>query len=165
MRERPSCVVELRCFGVWRSAVALVAAAAIASTAAWGGLAWIRGADDAVPVATVATAVAFLSAVLASSLARVDPGTLSCAAGVWTFAARRGGVERIETGALSVAIDLGSFLLLTLTPVGAPGPSRRWLPVQRRGIEARWHALRCAVYSPPPGGDRAAAAAHERPAE
>jgi len=25
-----------------------------------------------------------------------------------------------------------------------------WLPVQRRGLQAHWHALRCAVYSPRP---------------
>jgi hypothetical protein len=36
-------------------------------------------------------------------------------------------------------------------------PRRRatWLPVQRRGIERQWHALRCSVHSPhaAPGHD------------
>jgi hypothetical protein len=39
-------------------------------------------------------------------------------------------------------------MLLRFTP---DAPARMtWLPVQRRGLEAQWHALRCAVYSPRP---------------
>jgi hypothetical protein len=65
----------------------------------------------------------------------------------------------------AAALDLGSSLLLTLPRAAAPRrPSRRGLPVQRRGLEAGWHALRCAVYAPPLDGS-AAAAANERPAE
>jgi hypothetical protein len=49
--------------------------------------------------------------------------------------------------ALVVALDLGSFLLLTLA---APGRRRRrWLPVRRRGLAGEWQALRRAAYSPP----------------
>jgi hypothetical protein len=159
MRERPSCVVELRRFGVWRSAVALVAVAAIAAMAAWAGLALANRASDSAAIAAVATALAGLSLWLAASLARVDGGTLACVDGGWTLAYRRYGVDRIEAGALTVALDLGSFLLLTLTRTGGPRRlARRWLPVQRRGLEADWHALRCAVYSPPPAASDAAAA-------
>ena len=51
---------------------------------------------------------------------------------------------------MTVAIDLGSFLLLSLVGADAGAcRSGRWLPVQRRGLELQWHALRCAVYSPP----------------
>lgn len=53
------------------------------------------------------------------------------------------------SGQLSVAIDLGGWMLLRLSPSPmAPWPT--WLPVSRRGHRALWHALRCAVYSPPP---------------
>jgi len=51
-----------------------------------------------------------------------------------------------------VAVDLGAFLLLRLVE------QRRtivWLPVQRRGVESQWHALRCAAYSPLPLAARA----------
>ena len=147
MRERLSCVVELRRFGVWRAAVVAVAATAISAMAAWGGLALATGASESATIATIAAAMAVLSALLAASLARVEPGTLACSDGVWTFTSRRRGIERVESGALTVAIDLGSFVLLTLT--GSDG-SRLWLPVQRRGLEADWHVLRCAVYAPPP---------------
>jgi hypothetical protein len=159
MRERPSCAVELRCFGVWRWAVALVAATAMAAMAAWAGLALANHSSDSAAIAAVATALAGLSLWLAASLARVDGGTLACVDGCWTFAYKRRGVDRIEAGALAVALDLGSFLLLTLTRTAGPRRlARRWLPVQRRGLEADWHALRCAVYSPPPATPDAVAA-------
>ena len=51
-------------------------------------------------------------------------------------------------GELSVAIDLGPWMLLCFMPEGRGRCS--WLPIQRRGLEAHWHALRCAVYSPRP---------------
>jgi hypothetical protein len=158
MRECPSCVVELRRFGVWRSAVALVAAAAIAAIAAWAGVALANRSSDAAAIAAIQTALAGLSMWLAASLARVDGGTLAGVEGYWTFAYRRRGVDRVEAGALTVALDLGSFLLLTLTRSdGSRRLARRWLPVQRRGLETDSHALRCAVYSPPPVAPDAAA--------
>jgi hypothetical protein len=159
MRERLSCVVELRRFGVWRCAVTVVAAAAIAAMAAWGGRALATGSNGSVLIATIAAPTAALSALLAASLMRVEPGTLAWADGCWTFTCRPRGVDRIESGTLAVAIDLGSFLLLTLTRSDASRwSSRRWLPVQRRGLEPAGHALRCAVYSPPPVAPEAAAA-------
>jgi len=46
-----------------------------------------------------------------------------------------------------VAIDAGSWMLLCFIPEGQRRP--RWLPVQRIGHEAAWHALRCTVYCAP----------------
>ena len=59
-----------------------------------------------------------------------------------------GKVWHLDTaaGELKVAVDLGPWMLLLFTPQ-APGRAS-WLPVQRRGLEAQWHALRCAIYSP-----------------
>ena len=148
MRESPSCVVELRRFGVWRIAVGTVAVAAIAAMAAWAGLAIADRSNDVAWIATVASLLAVMSALIATSLARVEPGTLACIDGGWTFTCRRRGVDCVESGALTVAVDLGSFLLLTLTRAdGSRRAARRWLPVQRRGLEADWHALRCAVHA------------------
>ncbi len=159
MRERPSCAVELRNFSVWRAAVLGVALTAIATLAAWAGLALANPVSGSVLVAVAAAALAVASAVAAVSLMRVEPGTLSSVDGAWSYTVRRDGAERIESGVLSVALDLGSFMLLTLVHVDLPHRrARRWLPVQRRGLESGWHALRCAVYSPPPvTPDRAAA--------
>ncbi len=151
MRERLSCSVELRRFEVWRSAVLAVSAVAVATMAAWGGLALSNPTNRVTSIVSVAGALALVAVLLARSLMKVEAGTLSCAHGVWTFAFERDGIERIESGELAVALDAGSFLLLILTRVhGSNRLARRWLPVQRRGLEAEWHALRCAVYSPPP---------------
>ncbi|MCX7659572.1 MAG: hypothetical protein N2040_03340 [Caldimonas manganoxidans] len=49
-------------------------------------------------------------------------------------------------GRATVRIDLGAWMLLQLVP--HQGRGTVWLPLQRAGLEARWHALRCAVYSP-----------------
>ncbi len=164
MRESPSCVVELRRFGVWRMAVGIVAAAAIASMAAWAGLPLADQSSNAPWIAMVAALLAVMSALIAASLARVEPGTLACIDGSWTFTCRRRGVDRVESGALTVAVDLGSFLLLTLTHADSSRRvARRWLPVQRRGLEADWHALRYAVYSPPPAIPAAASTSEPLP--
>jgi hypothetical protein len=145
MRESVFFEVRLRRFGVWRVAVGLVAALAIAVDAAWSvamfdsqsasGRALVVGVAVLLGVATIAVAL---------SLARVDAGVLACRDGVWTFAADGGAVR---AGALAVAIDLGPFLLLRL---GDHLRTSVWLPVQRRGLDREWHALRCAAYSPPP---------------
>ncbi len=50
-------------------------------------------------------------------------------------------------GSLAVALDLGPWLLLRFEHEADLRRRRiTWLPVQRRGLEAEWHALRCAVY-------------------
>jgi hypothetical protein len=145
MRESVYFEVRLRRFGVWRAAVALVAAAAIATVVAWA-MAMLDSQSASGWAAVVALVVGLAAGTLAValSLARPPAGLLACRDGAWTFAPD-GGVVR--SGAFEVAIDLGSFLLIRL------GDRRRpslWLPVQRRGLESEWHALRCAAYGPPP---------------
>lgn len=52
-----------------------------------------------------------------------------------------------------VPFDLGGFMLLRLEAQGDRNPmSSRWLPVQRSGLPAEWHSLRCAVHSGRVGG-------------
>ncbi|MEO8310562.1 MAG: hypothetical protein ABI520_05265 [Caldimonas sp.] len=145
MRESVFSEVRLRRFDVWRAALAVVAAIAIATLAAWA-MAMLDSQSNSGRASVVALAIVLGAgtAAIAVSLARAQPGLLACREGVWTFAPDAGAVR---TGALEVAIDLGAFLLIRL------GEGRRasvWLPVQRRGLESQWHALRCAVYGPPP---------------
>ncbi len=145
MRESVYFEVRLGRFGVWQVAVGAVAATAIFSVTAWAAAMFAaQPASGAFLVAAVAAVLVVATVLIACSLARVDSGVLSCRDGVWTFVADFG-IAR--SGAFAVAIDLGSFLLLRL---GDPRRMRSWLPVQRRGLEREWHALRCAVYSPPP---------------
>ena len=67
------------------------------------------------------------------------------------------------TGALTVAIDLGPWMLLRFRAAKAPrwaGP--QWLPIQRRGLESQWHALRCALFSSPSAAADSPAAGSSR---
>src|SRR6188508_2331869 len=150
MRERVFFELRLSRFGVWRVAVLLVAGAAIAAVAAWA-VAMLDSQPETGRMLVMAVAAGLLLATtgLAISLARVEAGLLTCSDGLWAFAPDRG---QRRTGTLEVAVDLGAFLLLRLVE------QRRtivWLPVQRRGVESQWHALRCAAYSPLPLAARA----------
>jgi hypothetical protein len=136
--------LRVRRFGIWRAAVVMVAGAAIAAVTAWAVALF-----DSQPqsgrglVMAIAAGLSLATIGLALSLARAEAGLLTCSEGMWAFVTDRGARR---TGTIEVALDLGAFLLLRLVE------RRRtilWLPIQRRGVEAHWHALRCAVYSPP----------------
>ena len=144
MRESPAVQVHLHRFAAWRAAVALIALAAVGAAAAWAVAQATSNADRNLAVVfAVAGALAAAAIALAVSLARVAPGVLASEAGSWTFTPDAG---TSRSGALTVAIDLGWFLLLRLE---SREHAHVWLPVQRRGLEREWHALRCAVHSPP----------------
>ena len=151
-RDPLGCQFELRHFGVWRWAVAAVGLATSAVL-----LAWSNSGSTPRPASTMLAAAAAVVVLgfAASSLLRVQPGTLGSVGGRWWFVARGAEPAEPETGALTVAIDLGGFMLLSLR---RPGAGRRWLPAQRRGHEAQWHALRCAVHAPRPQAAGAPAA-------
>lgn len=60
-------------------------------------------------------------------------------------------------GLVTVALDLQRYLLLAIRPqegVGRQDRTPQWLWLERRHDPARWHALRCAVYSAAPTADR-----------
>jgi hypothetical protein len=158
MHGSPPCTITVARFATWRVAVAAVACAALASLAGWllgspfGESGWVRAG----------VAVAALAIVgLATSLWRQRPVRLRWDGFAWTIAAAAGAGLELP-GRLEVAIDLGSFLLLRFLPApGAGFAAVRWIPVGRAGLEGDWHAFRCAVHSPAPGG--AAAAGPRRP--
>ena len=144
-RESVFFEARLRRFEIWRAAVGIVALGAVTASSAWAvsSLAAVDG-SRALVIAGLAALLALGTLWLAAALWRTERGLLACRDGAWSFASE---VAPVRTGALEVALDLGSFLLLRL------GDRRRtaiWLPVQRLGLESEWHALRCAVYSPPP---------------
>ena len=137
MQAPPALSLDVTRFGVWRVLRLALAASACAVAAAWATH----------PHAPVAHAgwLPWL--------------TLAAAAGLWrpakpfrlTWDCRHWRVDG-QPVRLDVAIDAGHWLLLRARPVG-PRPAR-WLPVQRRGHEAGWHALRCAVHGARPAADR-----------
>ena len=143
MRESVYFELRLSRFDVWHAAVGLVAGAAIAMWAS-------RPQSGQAMVLLVAGGLCLVTIGVAVSLARVEGGVLTCAEGAWAFVSDVGGRR---TGTIEVAIDLGAFLLLRLV---WQRRTTAWLPVQRRGLEAQWHGLRCAMYSPPPVASLAA---------
>ena len=150
MRTRLACHVSLRHFGVWRTAVAMLTLLSVSALTAWvlsGPDLWSPGLMTGAAIAAAAVLL------LAFSLTRVEPATLRLHEGGWTFA--RLGFDGIGSvpGSVEVALDLGSFMLLSFRPEFTSGRprTRRWLPAQRWGHEQDWHALRCAVYSPREG--------------
>ncbi len=146
MRAAPACQFSLRRFGAWRSALLVLAAFGIATTAAWL-ITHERPLGTVVPMAATAAAATLVA--LALSLAKAPPADLRWDGRAWHLGAFSGDPV---PGEVTVAIDLGPWMLLRFSP-GAPDarPRTSWLPIQRRGLESQWHTLRCAVYSPRPG--------------
>ncbi|MDH5540123.1 MAG: hypothetical protein OEY03_12035 [Rhizobacter sp.] len=136
-------------FGVWRIAVWLLAGSVVLSL-----LAWSLAQRESSPLAHMALAglLASIAVAIAIQLTRQRAFSLRWDARNWYFdRADQFGAEP-QQGDLLVVIDLGAWMLLRFQHAGAVrGPHVKWLPVQRRGLEAQWHEIRCAVYSPRPG--------------
>jgi hypothetical protein len=145
MRAAPAFQVSLRRFGAWRVAVLLLAALGVAAMTAW----WLLRESPMTAPTSLAVALAALAlAVLGARCARIPAADLRWDGRVWHLGPASGDSV---SGELSVAIDLGAWMLLRFAPAAPEArPRAIWLPVQRRGLEPQWHALRCAVYSPRP---------------
>jgi hypothetical protein len=148
MRAAPSFQVSLQRFGVWRAAVGLLAGLALTAIVAWVG-------SQERPIGAVVwagAALGLLMAVLpAVSAARQRPVDLRWDGRTWYLGAA---TADPVPGDLTVTLDLGFWMLLRFR--AASSGALVWLPAQRRGLEAPWHALRCAVHAPQPApGDGA----------
>ena len=156
MRSFAPAQFTIRHFGLWRAALWVLVAASAASLAAW----WFAVPGRPVDLSLLALAMA-LCAVVALVWPLANPAAVSLRwdARCW-HVGPPGSVGREPfSGEVSVAIDLGQWLLLRWHPAeGSTGFGPGWLPVQRRGMEAQWHALRCALYSPRPPAESDAAA-------
>jgi hypothetical protein len=145
MRASPALQVTLTAFGAWRAGVWLVALCAAAMPWLWANAradlppGWVIGALALTSVAALAFGI---------RLARVPACGLRWDGQRWHLGPPAADADELRHGSLEVAVDLGGWMLLRFV---AEPPARRavtWLPVQRRGLEAEWHALRCAVYAP-----------------
>jgi hypothetical protein len=137
MRASPACQVTLRHFGVWHSAVVLLATAGALLVGSW----LLAREEISVVERVILAATGALSlGALAASLWRIPVQRLRWDGQAWHLDS--------VSGELTMKIDLGFWMLLHFRP--EPTGTACWLPVQRRGLEAQWHGLRCAVYSPRP---------------
>jgi hypothetical protein len=147
MRAFPPIDFALNHFGWWRGALRVLALAAVATTLAW--LVARAGQSDPLVVA-FASLAALLGVACALSAARTPPRALRWDGSCWLLSTPgSAAASEARHGEVQVAIDLGFWMLLRF--VATSGPHRVvWLPVQRRGLESHWHALRCAVHGPRP---------------
>ncbi len=152
MRARPSLEIDIVNFGVWRAAVLALTGTVCAAMAAW----WLARPAPALMSAMAALSVA-VAVVAALSSLRLPPLALKRSGGLWHL---QRGNRPSESGELTVTLDLGGWMLLRFVPELAGG-SARWIPLQRRGLEAQWHALRCAVYAPRPAAPAVPEAGHD----
>jgi toxin CptA len=115
--------------------------------AAWlvgalAGLAWLRGGAPAWAPALLGAMLAVTGAAAGWSWWRQPSGLLAWDGAHWTLAADRH--PALEPGALEVALDLQSLLLVRWSAAG----QGRWLWLEKGRLPSRWDALRRAVYSP-----------------
>jgi hypothetical protein len=153
MRASPAFQVSVTRFGVWRVAVlsVLVPAAAVL-------IAWLVSRDEFTPLwwQLLVGSAGLLLLTLGATLIRVAPMSLRWDTAEWHLGPAASAGNEPWHGRLAVAIDLGPWMLLRFDHDAATRRRRiTWLPVQRNGLQSRWHALRCAVYCarPEPGLD------------
>lgn len=141
MRASPAFQLTIDRFGAWRAALSVPWLAAACALPAW-----LLAGELSVP-RTAAGAAGLLVLLASVGLARVEPMSLRWDTSVWRLGPASSRGEEPWPGTLAVAMDLGPWMLLKFSR-DVTSATRRvtWLPVQRRGIEPQWHALRCAVY-------------------
>ena len=147
MKVSPAFEMELRHFGVWRAGVAVLVLLAAASL-----VAWVASLHSPAPTVAWLAGGAACLVVLASNLARTRrPQRLRWDGEAWHLGPAGAAGQDGEAVDVAVTVDLGVWMLLRVRSLQAPRwRPDAWLPAQRRGHEAHWHALRCAVYSPRP---------------
>ena len=154
MHASPAFRVQVCRFGIWRAGILLLLVAALAAQGAW-----LVARHDDTPAWLLAMLSAFsLVLVGAASLhLRCPPAELRWDTERWHLGAVGTAGADECAGHLTIALDLGFWMLLRFEFEGVPQRRRvRWLPLQRRGLEGPWHALRCAVYGARPASGRPA---------
>ena len=151
MRAAPPVQILLCRFGIWRIAVSGIATTACLASGLWLAQ---RSPAPSVAILTATGASVLIAACICWQLLRMQPTSLRWDGEAWHVGPPETLGNEPVAGDVEVAIDLGMWMLLRFAREGSI--SRRsvtWLPIQRWGLEAQWHALRCAVYSPrsPPG--------------
>jgi hypothetical protein len=145
MHASPPFQMIVRHFGIWRGAVTLLVAVAVAVVAVWALQAMERHAEWVVMASALLVAS---SSMLLAHAWRLPAMTLRWDSQQWQLArSDPSGLAPVPSGRLVVSVDLGGWMLLHFKPDDATVLQRgTWLPVQRRGHEPDWHALRCTVY-------------------
>jgi hypothetical protein len=148
MRAFAATQFTLTRFGIWRWAVLCLGVLVAMIIGAWFVTQPQRWRAAPVPWALF---VIVLTGWLLAVQPRTTPLSLRWDGQRWHVGPADSAGHEPWAGELQVAIDLGAWMLLRFVPdADVHGCAVTWLPVQRRGLAAQWHALRCAVYSPRP---------------
>lgn len=146
MQPAPAIFVSIERFGAWRAIVLGIGATFTAVMTAW--CVTMAAAHQAAPGWSVAWTVLNAAAWwVLCGLLKTEPLALRWDTQCWLL-----GHDGERRGDVTLMIDLGAWMLLRFVDAAHASTARRaaWIPVQRAGLETRWHALRCAVYSPRP---------------
>ena len=144
MHASPPFQMTVRCFGVWRVVSLLLVLPSLTSVGVWVPRAleyFTVWAVFAVTLLAVSSVAVLLHAW------RLRPMSLRWDTQRWYLSAVPAAGREPRAGRLTISMDLGVWMLLRFVPDDASVFQRgTWLPVQRLGHEAAWHALRCTVY-------------------
>ena len=145
MQAASAVQVTVQRFGIWNAALGLVSATALSAAVAW----LVTRSDELPGWSGMLLMASVLVGVLgAVDLLRRRPIMLRWDTQRWHVSDPSRGASDVELSGLAVVLDLGGWMLLEFRcDVPQRILRRGWIPVQRRGIEPQWHALRCAVYA------------------
>jgi len=144
MHASPPFQMTVRRFGIWRAALVLLAGAVALVLGVWA-----REARVFAPVWVWLSLGWFILCTLTLLLHawRLEPMSLRWDTQHWYLGTQATTGHEPLAGRMTVAMDLGFWVLLHFVPDAAGGLHRKtWLPVQRHGHEAAWHAFRATVY-------------------
>ena len=142
MRGAPPVEIRVRRQGPWRAFVVALVVLTAGSIGLWLVSAEVgAAAKGALAAVTLAVGIAAVSTTAPFDL------SLRWTGASWALSRGNAPTSEPAVGVLTVAIDLGNWMLLRF--VDETSPTRTtWIPVQRGSVEGDWHALRCAVHAP-----------------
>lgn len=147
-RSAPAVQVLVSHFEFWTRGVAVLVLASATSLVAW----FVEAAIGSTPLTELALvsagAVSFLALAVALLSFRCRAVSLRWDGRFW----HAGPIDRVGSEPWSVhvavRIDLGHWMLLEMCSDQTEFPPiHTWLPLQRQGMESKWHALRCALFA------------------
>jgi hypothetical protein len=141
MHAPPPYTITLRCFDRWKIGCSALVMMSLAVVSFWS---WV--AFSPYPVGCVAGALLWglASFALLVHAQRLSPQRLRWDGQGWRWSSELHPVAEGMPGSLSVALDLGTWMLLRF--ILDDTRKTLWLPVQHRGHESTWYGLRATIY-------------------
>jgi len=145
MQAASAVQVTVRSFGVWNALLGVISGTTFAVVMAW----LVKHHDVPLDGVSMSLILFLLMCLLGTiDLVRRQPFVLRWDAQRWHVTDPSRGAVEVELLGLSVVLDLGSWMLLrTHSDLPLYRLRSGWIPVQRHGMEAHWHSLRCALYA------------------